>query len=67
MKHFVLVSCKRLQKFQNHTGLSSSRSHNYPLGLAGQRAKKVVSDSLGLVDFTIGPVKSVLKVAPLLM
>ena len=26
-----------------------------------QRAKKVVSDSLGLVDFTIGPVKSVLN------
>ena len=25
----------------------------------GQRAKKVVSDSLGLVDFAIGPVNSV--------
>ena len=26
-----------------------------------QRAKKVVSDSLGLVDFVIGPVNSVLN------
>ena len=28
-----------------------------------QRAKKVVSDSLGLVDFAIGPVNSVLNLA----
>ena len=30
----------------------------YPLSL-NQRAKKVVFDSLGLVDFAIGPVNSV--------
>ena len=29
--------------------------------LDSQRAKKVVSDSLGLVDFAIGPVNSVLN------
>ena len=36
-------------------------SCNYPLDLSGQCAKKDVSDSPGLVDFTIGLVNSVLN------
>ena len=46
----------------------------YPVGLLlyesvfqGQRAKKVVSDSAGLVDFAIGLVNSVFKIKILLV
>ena len=41
--------------------MRNASGHQCKVKMSGQRAKKVVSDSLGLVNFTTGLVKSVVN------
>ena len=53
---------RRSNNKANNTFLNSLRKKEVEVGrCSSQRAKKVVSDSLGLVDFAIGLVNSVLN------
>ena len=53
------MSSGRLQEVKNNGKSLTIRPKKWSLLLTGQHAKKVVSDSPGLVDFAIGLVDSV--------